>query len=97
MEVSYVLQHLDPKDPHLNPTDFAISDAMANYWVNFARNLTPNGDALPRWPAFSDADPQVMYFSRTPHLGPVPSADSLKVLDRYFAWRRTPEGAAWAK
>jgi para-nitrobenzyl esterase len=27
----------------------------------------------------------------------VPSADSLKVLDAYFAWRRTPEGAAWAK
>jgi para-nitrobenzyl esterase len=27
----------------------------------------------------------------------VPSLDSLKVLDSYFAWRRTPEGEAWAK
>jgi len=27
----------------------------------------------------------------------VPSADSVKVLDAYFAWRRTPEGDAWAK
>jgi len=30
------------------------------------------------------------YFDQTPHMGPVPSAESLKVLDAYFAWRRTP-------
>jgi len=28
---------------------------------------------------------------------PVPSAESLKVLDGYFTWRRTPDGEAWAK
>lgn len=33
-----------------------------------------------------------MYFAQTPHTGPVPSAEALKVLDGYFAWRRTPEG-----
>jgi para-nitrobenzyl esterase len=38
-----------------------------------------------------------MYFSQTPHIGPVPSAESLMVLDAYFKWRRTPEGEAWAK
>ena len=43
------------------------------------------------------ANPVVMYFSQTPHIGPVPSAESLKSLDAYFAWRRTPEGKAWAK
>jgi hypothetical protein len=26
----------------------------------------------------------------------VPSAESLKSLDAYFAWRRTAEGEAWA-
>lgn len=31
------------------------------------------------------------------HRGPGPSAESLKSLDAYFAWRRTPEGEAWAK
>jgi len=97
MEVSYVLQHLDPKDAHLNSTDFAISEAMATYWVNFARRGDPNGAGLPEWPAFSDATPRAMYFAKTPHVGPVPSGDALRVLDRYFAWRRTPEGAAWAK
>jgi para-nitrobenzyl esterase len=39
----------------------------------------------------------VMYFHNEAFVGNVPSADSLEVLDAYFAWRRTPEGAAWAK
>jgi para-nitrobenzyl esterase len=39
----------------------------------------------------------VMHFNKTPHTGPVPSAESLKVLDAYFKWRRTSEGDAWAK
>ena len=34
-----------------------------------------------------------MYLGPTARTGPVPSADSLKVLDQYFAWRRTPAGA----
>jgi para-nitrobenzyl esterase len=37
-----------------------------------------------------------MWFRDTAFIGPVPSEDSLKVLDSYFAWRRTPEGATWA-
>jgi para-nitrobenzyl esterase len=70
---------------------------MATYWVNFAKRGDPNGEGLPAWPAFSVKVPQVMYFNQTPHVGLVPSAESLRVLDEYFAWRRTPEGAAWAK
>jgi para-nitrobenzyl esterase len=38
-----------------------------------------------------------MYFAPTPHTGAVPNAEALKSLDAYFAWRRTPEGEAWAK
>ena len=30
-------------------------------------------------------------------MGPVPIGKSLKVLDAYSKWRRTPEGEAWAK
>jgi para-nitrobenzyl esterase len=32
-----------------------------------------------------------------PYAEPVPSAEGLKSPDAYFAWRRTPEGEAWAK
>jgi len=96
-EVAYVFNHIDPNSPHTSATDVKISDAMATYWTNFAKYGDPNGEGLPKWPAFSDANPEVMYFSQTPHVGPVPSAKSLQVLDDYFKWRRTPEGEAWAK
>jgi len=75
----------------------AQADAMATYWTNFAKYGHPNGEGIPEWPAFSDANPIVMYFAQTPHTGLVPSTEPLRVLDAYFAWRRTPEGEAWAK
>ena len=97
MDVAYVFRHLNPNNPQVTKADLEISDAMSTYWVNFAKQGDPNGEGIPVWPAFSDSKPQVMYFNQTPHTGPVPSAESLKVLDAYFAWRRTPEGEAWAK
>jgi para-nitrobenzyl esterase len=96
-DVAYVFQHLDPSNPMTTPTDPVISEAMATYWTNFAKYGTPNFAGVPEWPAFSDAKPVVMYFSQSPHPGPVPSAGSLRVLDAYFMWRRTAEGEAWAK
>jgi para-nitrobenzyl esterase len=95
-EVSFVFQHLNPNQ---KPTksDETISEAMATYWTNFAKFGDPSGPTLPKWPAFSDANPVLMYFAQTPHTGPVPSADALKVMDQYFAWRRTPEGEAFVK
>jgi para-nitrobenzyl esterase len=87
-EVAYVFEHLNPNSPRTTKSDLAISDDMATYWTDFAKHGDPNGKGLPKWPAFNNKKPQVMYFSQTPHVGPVPSADSLKVLDEYFAWRR---------
>ena len=93
-EIPYVFQHLNAQAAE---QDRQISEAMATYWTNFAKYGDPNGQGLPQWPAFSDANPAVMHFAQTPHAGTVPSAESLKVLDAYFAWRRTPEGAAAVK
>ena len=96
-EVAYVFQHVNTADQNITKTDIDISDAMSTYWTNFAKYGDPNGNGVPAWPAFNDARPIVMYFGQTPHTGPVPSAASLKVLDAYFEWRRTPEGKEWAK
>jgi para-nitrobenzyl esterase len=96
-DVAYVFKHLNTSDTLMTKTDLEISDAMATYWTNFAKHGNPNGEGVPAWPAFSDAHPVVMYFSQTPHIGSLPSAESLKSLDAYFKWRRTPEGEAWAK
>jgi len=96
-DVAYVFEHLNPSDSNLTKSDFEISEAMATYWTNFAKYGDPNGNGLPEWQAFSDKNPKVMYFSQTPHMGPVPSAKSLEVLDAYFKWRRSPDGEMWAK
>lgn len=96
-EVPYVFMHLDAANPQTAKSDLEISEAMATYWTNFAKYGHPNSENVLEWPAFSDANPKVMYFGQKPYLGPVPSAESLKVLDGYFEWRRTPEGAEWAK
>ncbi len=96
-EVAYVFETLDPSRPQVSETDLKISDAMGTYWTNFARYGDPNSNEVPKWPAFSDENPVVMHFNKTPHNGPVPSAGALKVLDGYFRWRRSPEGKAWAK
>lgn len=93
MEVEYVFGH-PTGGPTGKPsaTDFAISDAMMTYWTNFAKHGDPNGAGMPNWPAFSDQHPELMYFAGTPHTGPVPNGEGLKVLDTYFAWRRSVEG-----
>lgn len=96
-DVAYVFEHLDPSIAQTTKSDLEISDAMATYWTNFAKYGDPNGKGVPKWPTFSDKNPVVMYFSHTPHIGPVPSAKSLEVLDAYFKWRRSSEGEAWAK
>ena len=70
---------------------------MATYRTNFAKRGDPNGEGVPAWPAFSDAKSEVMYFAQTAHTGPVPSAESIKALDAYFAWRRTPKGEVFVK
>ncbi|MDP4245942.1 MAG: carboxylesterase family protein [Bacteroidota bacterium] len=91
-EVAYVFGVLDPSSPQTGKTDLNISDAMGTYWTNFAKYGDPNGSGEPNWPPFSADHPEVMYFSQTAHAGPVPSAESLKVLDAYFKWRRSPDG-----
>jgi para-nitrobenzyl esterase len=97
VDVPYVFQTLDPTDRKLTVGDRAISETVSTYWTNFAKRGDPNGPGVPAWPEFNRQDRPVMYFHNEAKLGPVPSADALAVLNTYFAWRRTPEGAAWAQ
>ncbi len=93
VDVPYVFQQLDEIHRPVTADDQRISDAMAAYWTNFAKYGDPNGEGEPAWPVFSEKNPVVMCFAGTAHTGPVPSEKSLNVLDSYFAWRRSPEGA----
>lgn len=67
-EIEYVFGQLD-SNTHVQwrPSDRQLSSDMQKYWANFARSGDPNGDGLPKWPAYSSADGwQVMYLSDKP-------------------------------
>jgi para-nitrobenzyl esterase len=71
------------------PEDNEMSELMSAYWVNFAKNGDPNGPGLPRWPAFTSASPNLMFFDTKSSARPVPNMTQIKALDGYFAWRRS--------
>jgi para-nitrobenzyl esterase len=99
-EIPFVFGHVtptagtDPGDMAWRPQDQALSDQVVSYWTNFAKKGDPNGEGLPRWPAFSLAKPVVMHLRPAPAAGPLTNPQQLKVLDAYFAWRRAQTAAA---
>src|SRR5574344_1050290 len=76
----------------------AGADSASDTAISGSAAASGNGKALPSWPLFSNDNPQAMYLTGSgSHVGPFPSEASLKVLDTYFEWRRTAEGAAFGK
>lgn len=97
-EIAYVFGHLGGlRNESPTASDRLISDAMVTYWTNFAKRGDPNGPDVPAWPVFSAAAPRVMTFAGTPHEGPVPNEAGQRVLDEYFAYRRSADGSREAR
>ena len=89
-ELPYVFRQLrEHNRPPATPVDEAMSDLLRTYWTNFAKTGDPNGGSLPKWPAFTNAAPQMLQM-KAGGAGPIPvvSAGGLEVLEDYFAWRR---------
>ncbi|MBE6816567.1 MAG: carboxylesterase family protein [Ruminococcaceae bacterium] len=40
--------------------DFALSDTMQNYWVNFVKTGNPNGNDLPQWAPYTKTQRQIL-------------------------------------
>jgi para-nitrobenzyl esterase len=97
VDVPYVFKNLNPSSPNTTKSDLEVSELMATYWTNFAKAGNPNGAGVPEWPAFTNENPQAMYLGLKNAAGPVVDENSLKVMDAYFAWRRSPEGKEWAQ
>jgi para-nitrobenzyl esterase len=89
-ELPYVFRQLrEHNRPPATPVDEAMSDLLRTYWTNFAKSGDPNAASLPRWPAFTNAAPQMLRIKTGATTAiPVVSAEGLKTLDDYFAWRR---------
>jgi len=83
-EVALVFANPDARRAAWTDEDKAISKEMQGYWVNFAKTLDPNGPGLPKWPAFSGGDPQVMRLGKVNAAGPVPNLDKMQALDAFY-------------
>jgi para-nitrobenzyl esterase len=92
-ELPYVFRQLrEHNRPAPTPKDEAMSEMMRIYWTNFAKTGDPNGAGLASWPAYNEAKPQMLNIaSGNTKAVPIVSEGGLKVLDKYFAWRRSTE------
>jgi para-nitrobenzyl esterase len=79
-EIEYVFGNLDSRaGAAWRPQDYALSELMQTYWTQFARDGDPNGDGVPKWPAYdASANWQVM------HLAADPGAESDPHRGRYL-------------
>ncbi len=74
-ELAYVFGTFAAPGEPWNDIDVHVSATMQQYWTNFAKTGNPNGNDLPKWPAF---DPQTRSYVEFTDNGPVVRADLRK-------------------
>lgn len=85
-EMAYVFNHLDIYDAAWNPGDRTVAQTMISYWTNFAKTGDPNGEGLPRWPAFEPSNRTVQLIDgASAHASSIPNAAGLTSIDRLYA------------
>jgi len=73
-EVAFVFGTLETQSnpPHYTEADHQLSEAMQQYWTNFAKTGDPNGPNLPNWPKF---DAKTRGYLELTNSGAVPSKE----------------------
>lgn len=80
-EIEFVFNVLPSKNLPWRPEDQKVSDLVSSYWVNFAKSGDPNGAGLPKWPAFTDSNREVMQFLNGASAMPEPHRERYEFLD----------------
>jgi para-nitrobenzyl esterase len=84
-ELCYVWKTLALRDWPWEGADRRLSETMASYWVNFAKSGDPNGEGLPRWPAYKPGGSgAVMELGETIGLQSETHRRRYEFLDQYY-------------
>jgi para-nitrobenzyl esterase len=83
-EVPYVFNTLGQSDRPWRDEDRRLAGMMGSYWVNFITTGDPNGNGLPRWPAFASGSAVTMELGPTSGPRPVVPSDRLQFWRAYL-------------
>ncbi len=98
-ELPYVFANADrtpvnwPKLP-ATPAEAALSNAMADYWANFARSGVPSASGQPAWPAYG-AERAYMAFEDAPQPKKNLMPGMYEFNERVVCRRRAKGGVPW--
>ena len=87
-DMMYLKGAFDDK-PQKYPQEKKVSDLMQQYWVNFAKTMTPEGDGLPQWPVFEEDKATVMQFDNGASLIKTPNQKHIKLIDSFMQFVRS--------
>ena len=65
--------------------DYALSDTMQQYWVNFAKTGNPNGDGLPTWEMRDENQSKLLQLDTDIKMIEDPNSELYKIIDKYQA------------
>jgi para-nitrobenzyl esterase len=64
-------------------TDVELSNAMSDYWINFAKTGNPNGSGMPEWSKFDTAPKKIMELGETVGMINNPRLEAYAFFDAY--------------
>jgi para-nitrobenzyl esterase len=82
-EIVFVFGKSVPLFPR-DEQDEKISQAMGDFWTQFARTGDPNAEGLPEWPPFSRADERNMVFGPEIHAASIERAEAYDIFERHW-------------
>ena len=65
--------------------DRQLSEVIASYWVNFAATGNPNGDGVPEWPAYTQADESALELGDSVQVRQGVRAERLDFFEQHYA------------